>query len=304
MGREYIFEYMGAKSSVTLDGYNVLCKIGPFRKKNFPFANIKYYYLQQSGTHQTLFFVYTNEAGKDKRIQMPSHLGQPGLQDLMNELFVRIPAKTLNNLTEKEAFKTMKTANPNKMAPVIAFLVIFAVITVFFIPGLTHYFDHGLEDAEVQELIDGKDFGTRNLNLLGVPLDKTLEETTTTTKSGSTTTKVEYFIPIVPPDWDDRQSVQVILEFGELSDEEYYAILESSEFVGTVRDVWYEGLDDDQIQFFRDEHGLTVNDDAILFEVTGTDRNDQMLFWIWIGTTGIFLIIFIIAYLKQNKGSV
>ncbi|HTF04589.1 MAG TPA: hypothetical protein VK826_11210, partial [Bacteroidia bacterium] len=300
MGREYIFDYMGNKSSVTLDGYNVLCKLGPFRKRNFLFANIKYYYLQKAANYQTLFIIYTDDLGKDKRVQFPAHPGEQGLHDLVNELFAQIPTKTLNNLSEKEAFKTMKTANPKKWAAVIAFLVMFVVITVFFIPGLTHYFDHGLEDAEVQELIDGKDFGTRNLNLSGVTLDQTLEETTTTSKSGSTTTKVEYFIPIVPPDWDDRQSVQVIMEFGELSDEEYYAILESSEFVGTVRDVWYEGLDDDQIQFFRDEYGLTVNDDAILFEVTGTNRNDQMLFWIWIGATGIFLIIFVIAYLKQK----
>lgn len=300
-GREFLFDYMGSKSSVTLDGYNVLCKIGPFRKKNFPFANIANFYVMDDKNYRALYITYTDESGKLKKVMMYSHLGEIGLRDLVEELNRLIPTKGLNHLPEKEAFGLMKAANPKKWAPVIAFAAVFIVITIFFIPALSHYFDFGFADAEVQQLIAGEDLGTKNLNLLGYPLSQNLEETTTTTKNGSSTTTKKVYVPLVAPDWEEGQPVNVIMQFDELSDSEFDAVLESSEFVGVVRDVWYEGLDDSQIQFFVDNYDMQIVGNAILFEVTGYQHNDDLLFWVWVGINGIFLVIFVIVYIKSHK---
>lgn len=298
-GREFVFSYMNSKNSFTFDGANVLIKMGPFRKRTFPFNSIVNYYVFDNNAYRSLFITYNDEQGKLKKVQMFSHLGEIGFRDLVDELNNNIGNKGLNHLPEKEAFKVMKAANPKKWGPIGAFGIIFVLVTCIFYPGLRHYMDFGFEDAEVQALIAGEN-DSRNLNLLGIPLYETLEETTTTTKSGSTTTSVKVYIPIVDPEWDYDRPIQVIMQFDELNDEEYDAIFESSEFVGVVRNIWYEGLDEDQKQFFRDEYDLEVADDAILFEVTGDEHNDDLIFWVWVGINGIFVIIFGIAMLKQK----
>lgn len=300
-GREYIFNYMGTNNSVTLDGLNVLCKMGPFRKKNFPFASIVNYYVFEDKSYRALYITYTDETGKLKKVTMYSHLGEIGLRDLVEELNSKIQTKGLNHLPEKEAFKAMNAANPKKWAPIVAFLIIFSIITVFFIPALAHYFDYGFADAEVQQLISGEDLGTRNLNLSGIPLSENLEETTTTTKNGSTTTTRKVYIPLVAPDWESDQPVEVILQFDELSDSEFDAILESSEFVGVVRNIWYEGLEDDQIQFFVDNYDMQISENVVMFEVTGYEHNDDLMFWVWVGINIFMAIIFLIVYIKSRK---
>lgn len=298
--REFIFSYMNAKNSVTFDGMNLLCKMGPFRKKLIPFNSVQNYYVFDNKSYRSLYITWSDEQGKLRRVQLYTHLGEIGFRDLVDELNNSIGAKSLNHLPEKEAFKVMKAANPKKWAPFVAFAIILVITTCIFYPGLHHYLDFGFRDAEVQELISGDELGTRNLNLSGMPLSETLEETTTSTHNGSTTTTKKVYIPIVSPDWDENQPVKVVMKFDELSDEEYDAIMESSEFTGVVRNIWYEGLEQDQRQFFSDEYGLTVPDDAIMFEVTGERHNDDLQFWLWVGINGLFVIIFIIAALKNK----
>lgn len=303
MNKEFAFSYMTAKNSVTIDSYTVLCKMGPFRKKQFPFNNIlNYYVFNNQNQYQSLFITYTEESGKTAKVQMFSQFGEQGFNDLIAELNARIPNKSLSHLPEKEAFAAMKVANPKKWGAVAAFLIIFAVITVFFIPSLTHYFDYGFEEVEVQQLNKGDLPSTRNLLLNGQPLYESLEETTTTTRRGSTTTTKKIYIPIVAPEWDYDSDIKVILQFDELSDEEYEAVMSSSEFVGTVRNVWFEGLEQDQIDFFNNEYpDLKVPNDALLFEVTNETHNDSLMFFVWIGINVLMLVIFLIAYFKSKK---
>lgn len=307
MNKEFAFSYMTGKNSVTLDSYNVLCKMGLLRKKQFAFNNILNFYVftnvnQKHNQYQSLYITFTEENGKTSKVQLLSQIGEQGFNDLVAELTARIPNKSLNHLPEKEAFAAMKVVNPNKWAAAIAFLVIFSVITVFFVPTLIHYFDFGFQEVEVQQLNEGDLPSTRNLLLNGQPLYESLEETTTTTRRGSSTTTKKIYIPIVAPEWDYDSDIKVILKFDELSDEEYESVMSSSEFVGTVRNVWFEGLEQDQIDFFNNEYpDLNVPNDALLFEVTNETHNDSLMFFVWIGINGLMLVIFAIAYFKGKK---
>ena len=91
------------------------------------------------------------------------------------------------------------------------------------------------------------------------------------------------------------------MQFDELSDAEFDGVLESSEFVGVVRDIWYEGMEDDQIQFFKDNYDLRISDHVIMFEVTGEEHNDALMFWVWFGINMFFGIIFLVAFVKSKK---
>lgn len=295
--KEFLFSYVNNKNSVTYDGQNLLCKIGPFRKRVIPFNNIQHYYVFENKSYRVLYITWLNDKGKLQRVGMFTHLGEIGFRDLIEELNNSIGSKGLNHLPEDEAFKAMKAANPKKWAPVAGFVIILIITTSSFYPGLRHYFDFGFRDAEVQQLIAGDDLGTRNLNLSGVPLSEAVEETT---QSGSRNTTNGVFVPLVPPDWSEGQPVHVIMKFDKLSDEEYNAVLESSEFTGVVRDIGYEGLGSDHRQAFSDEFDLEVPDDAILFEVTRERHNDGLKFWLWLGINGFFVIIFAAAVIKNR----
>lgn len=299
-GREFVFSYMTNKSTVMFDGTMVNLKMGPFRKKSFPFHSIVNWYVYEEKAYRSIFFTYINESGKQKKIQLFAQLGEIGFRDLIEELNASIGAKGLNHLPQKEALKVMKAANPKKVGAIGAMVIILILTTTFAFPGLRHYFDFGFEEMSVEQLINGEDAGTRNLKLLGFPLDQTLEETTKTTRNGSTTTTIQVYIPIVPSDWEDGDPVHVIMQFDELSDEDYYGALGNSDFVGVVRNIWFEGLEDDQIQFFKDEYGMDVSDDVILFEVTGEEHNDSAMFYGWLAINGIFLILFSIMYIRNR----
>lgn len=299
-GYEYVFSYMATKNSVLFDGMNVMIKSGPFSKKAFAFMNILHWYVYEDKTYRSIFISYTDEAGKQKKIQLFAQLGEPGFAQLVEGLNASIGAKGLNHLPKKEAFKHLKAADPKKVGALGAMIVILLITTISMYPGLRHYFDFGFGRVTVEQLIAGENISSRNLALEGYALSETLEETTTRTKSGSTSSTTKIFIPLVGENWDYDQPVHCVMKSDDLTDNEYYELMDQTEFVGVVRNIAWEGLEDDQAQFFRSEYGLDIADDCILFEVTGEEHNDALMFYLWLGINGLFLVIFGIFYLRAR----
>jgi len=300
MQQEFVFKYMTAKNVVTIDQYSINCKIGPIIKKNALLSNVQHYYVFDDQQYRNLMLTFTDESGKVKKIQLYSGYGEEGFDQLLTALQQRLPGKSLQHLSEKEALAQMKIANPRKVGAILAFAIITIVISIIFVPGMIHYFDMGFESATVQELLDGKT-STRNLKLSGTLLDAGIEETTTTTRKGSTTTTVKVLLPIVTEAWAEGQPALVVLEFDEMSDTEYSNVLNQSEFTGVVRNVWWEGLDQQQRDYFQTNYGLEVPEQALLFEVTGEQRNDAVMFYIWLGIVAFMGILFLLVYIKQSK---
>lgn len=291
---------MTAKNVVTIDQYSINCKIGPIIKKNALLSNVQHYYVFDDQQYRNLMLTFTDESGKVKKIQLYSGYGEEGFEQLLTALQQRLPGKSLQHLPEKEALAQMKIANPRKVGAILAFAIITIVISIIFVPGMIHYFDMGFESATVQELLDGKT-STRNLKLSGTLLDAGIEETTTTTRKGSTTTTVKVLLPIVTEAWTEGQPALVVLEFDEMSGTEYSNVLNQSEFTGVVRNVWWEGLDQQQRDYFQTNYGLEVPEQALLFEVTGEQRNDAVMFYIWLGIVAFMGILFLLVYIKQSK---
>jgi hypothetical protein len=299
--QEFVFKYMTAKNVVTIDGYSIHCKIGPIIKKNALLSNVQHFYVFDDQQYRNLMITFSDESGKVKKLQLYSGYGEEGFEKLITELQQRLPGKSLQHLSEKDALAQMKIANPRKVGAMLAFAIITIVISIIFIPGMIHYFDTGFESATVQQLLDGKT-NTRNLKLSGTLLDAGIEETTTTTRKGSTTTTVKVLLPLVTEEWTEGQPALVVLEFDEMSDVEYNNVLNQTEFTGVVRNVWWEGLDQQQRDYFQTNYGLEVPEHALLFEVTGNERNDALMFYIWLGITAFMGVIFLLVYLKVSKG--
>ncbi len=299
--KEFRFSYFTLNNIVTIDEYSLKVKSGPFIKKEMQLNNLLHFYLFDNKDYRSVYLVYIDEKGKSKKIQVMATPAELGFNDLLNDLQQRFPERSLNHLAEADAFKAMKTANPKKWAPVVAFLIITLVMAGLFYPGLRHYFDFGFARTDVQQLSSGNYPDSRNISITGVLLDQSLEETTTTKRRGSTTTTVSQFIPLVDESWKEGDPVKVILSFKELTGAQYERVFNASSHVGVIRDIAWEGLDDSQARFFTDHYGLKIDKDVILVEITNEKHNDAWALYAMLLVLGILGIVFIIVAIKQKR---
>jgi hypothetical protein len=296
----FSFSFYTNTCTITIDDFNVHCKIGPFLKKEFAFTSIQHYYVWNTKTNMTLYITYMDNAGKIKKVPLASALGDQGFFQLRAYLDEKIPGKSLCHLDEATAFKSLQMANPKKWAPIAACAIIFVILGVVLFPQLRHNFDYGFKEVTLAELLKG-DLDTRNVSVIGVPLDYGLVETTTSTRNGSSSTTTSSFIPIGGPDWKEGDPVKVVLQFKEMSDAEYSDALDHEGFTGVIRDIWWEGLSTKHIDFFKSEYNLSFDGTPLLIEVTNEKHNDAYALWIFLGIAGIVIIIVVIAAIKNRK---
>lgn len=299
--KEYNFNYFAAKNSVSIDDYAVKIKMGPFIKKEFQLANLQHFYMFDNEQYRSVYFIYTDEKGKSKKVQVFSTPAEMGFTELMKELNERFPSKSLNHLSEAEAFKIMKTANPKKWAPPVVFVLILLMMAGILYPQVRHYLDHGFANATVTEVAEKKDLGTHNITISGILIDKSLEETTTTTNRGTTTKSTSVYIPMVDENWKEGDPIKVVLSFDKLSDEEYSQILESHEFTGVIRDIAWEGIGSKQIDFLTSNYDLKFPEKPILVQITNEKHNDEFVVWVLALTMGVLAIVFVIIAVKRKR---
>jgi hypothetical protein len=296
--KQFTFRYTAISSEVSFDNFTFNAKIG-LRKKSFPSTNILYFYVHNTQQYQSMYLTYTDDSGKTKKLTFFADLGDSGFMAFAAELKAAYPEKCLNHLPEKEAFATMKVANPNKWAPIVAFALIVGVFAIILFPALAHFADGGHENVTVQQVIDGG-LGTHNVTIEGTLVDAATEETVTSsrnsTKSHST------FIPIVDENWQEGDPIKVVLEFKELSSSELSDRMSESSFTGVVRNIWWEGLEKDKVDFFKSEFGLNVPETPILIEVTDKESHNDVYAVFALGLVIVIMgVIFLIIAIKRKK---
>ena len=299
--KEYQLSYMTLTSRVSMDEHSVKIKQGPFVKKDIALNNLHHFYVMKGDQYNSLYWIYTNEKGKRTKFISMAGQGDPGFAELSNDLVQRFPEKSLNHLSEKEAFQTMNVSNPKKWAPVLAFVIIMAVICGFMYPGIRHYLDFGFSKVQVSQLTDGSYSGSRNISVSGILLDQSLEETTTTTRNGSSTTTVSEFIPMVDERWKEGDPVKVFLSFDKLSDSEYSSLFDKEAHLGVIRDVAWEGMSKDQLKFFKDHYSMNVDANPLLIEITNKTHNDEWVVAALIACIVIMAVIFVIVAIRRRK---
>lgn len=130
--KEFTFTYTAAVNTVIMDGMYIQVKMG-FAKHLFLASRLRNYYLMSKNSYQTLYISYEDESGKIKKIQLNAEPIEPQLNQLLTELQVRFPDKSLNHLPQAEALKIMKVMSP-------ALMVTIALIVVLGITALIIYF--------------------------------------------------------------------------------------------------------------------------------------------------------------------
>jgi len=297
---EFTFSYMTSKNKVTIDEFTFHAKIGPFVKKEITLTNIQYFYIKDNKDYRELIINHVKANGKSANLRMISTYGSPDVDNLANYLAALFPMKDLRKLDSKEALKLMKAVNSQKMALIIVAILLPAVMTIFFLPGLIHYFDKGQERATIEDLISGKELSTRNLTLEGIVLNQGMWEQTTTTNRGSSSTSEKTYFPLIPSTWQEGQPLNVIMETGAMTQDETDEFVLKTEFTGTIRNVMWEGVASSQKEFFQKEYGLTMANSVILFEIMD-GQPDEYIVWIYGLVLLIEIIIFFFVWLKYRK---
>jgi hypothetical protein len=293
--KEYKFSYMTAKNTVAFDDISFRAKIGPIIKKGFSTTNLQNFYLFSNNDYQALYITYLAENGKAKKVQLFAGYGEASFKELVDDLSAKFPAKSLNHLTEAEAFKIMKTANPNKLAPVVVAVVMILLAGIFMYPMLRHALDFGYEVVTVEQLIADADIGTRNVKVRGLLIDSGVEETIKSRKS-STTTVTTYY-PMVDTSWREGKPINVILQFGESYSGDKF---EETEFVGVIRNVAWEGIGSDKLDYLKDNFKLNIPAEPLLVEVTDQRRNDIWSLYVF-GGIDLFVLVIVLIVARRMK---
>ncbi len=298
--QEFNLTYMTSKAHVTLEDRTLHVKIGPFVKKNIELSSIEYFFIKEYKDYKELIIRHTKANGKVTNLRIICSYGIEDIDNLANTLGVHFPAKDLRKIDPKEAMKLMKAVNTQKMALWIVFFLLPAIMTIFFLPGLTHYFDSGHENVKIEDVISEKDFPTHNLTIEGTVLNQGMWEKTTTTSRGSSSTTERNYFPLISENWKEGEPVHVLIETGEMTQAETDEFVYKTSFTGTTRNVLWEGISGDQTDFFQKEYGITFDKNAILFEITD-GQPDSYVIWALGLVIFVELIIFFIVWLKYRK---
>lgn len=296
---EFNFSYLTAKTKVAIENDILNAKVG-IVKRTIPLGQIKMLYIKEYKDYNELIIRYEKDTGKLKNQKFLFGYGEKDAIALADELSQRLPGIDLRNLEPSEAMKQMKAVNSQKVAFVIAPVVMIAVLAIIFMPFFIHYFDKGHENVFVEDLISGKKLSSRNLTVEGYLLEEGMWEKTTTTRRGSTTTTIINIFPMVAGDWQEGMPIKVLLETDDLTDYEVEALFEQPGYDVTLRNVWWEGASKDQIRFFEDEYGFIMDDDILLLKMSDGSRPDKWAIYVFGACVVIFAIVFAIVVRKYK----
>jgi len=297
--KTFTFQYYTTKNSLSADDFSMKAQLGPLIKKEFAATSLQYFYRFVTSQYEVLYLTYTAENGKTKKISLYSNLGQLQFAEMIEYLQQKYPKQSLNHLPQNEALKMMHVANRNKWVPPFVFILLSVCMSIFFYPMLRHYFDKGYVTTSIESFIANPDLGTRNLTINGYLLDVGVKETVTSSKSSSSHSST--YIPMVDSTWNEGDPIKVILEFPSLSSSGFDEVIQQTEFTGVIRDIWWEGMSDDNLDFLKEKYKLDFPEEPIMIEVTGTTENDSFIIWVWSGTMVFILILVIVVAVKMKK---
>ncbi len=219
-----------------------------------------------------VLLTYTTSSGKLKRARVFSDRGEPAFEALVAALLARRPDIDIRGLPLAEVWQRVGT-RPMEWAvlPVIMALG-WVVVAVLFSPLLRHGFDQGHATVPVAALAQGAP-GTRNLTVQGRVLLEGAVQRTETTRGGAHT---QLWAPLVGPDWQPGDPVDVVIEARRLTGAQLDALLAAEAHTGILRDLFWEGLGGRQRADLLGK-GVRLKRDVRLVEVGAEPATDRAI---------------------------
>lgn len=272
---QFTFAYSVLEIQASLDQRLLKVKQG-LRNYEVSVLDMEKFYFgpMPTGQFDELVITTRTTSGKSKTHRFNCNTGESGMVSLVEKLAELKPSADLRKLPREEALAQMNVADSSKIALLAVPVVISFVLFFFLLPMFFHGIDKNSAMIKLGELIELKEFETRNFTVQGALLSECLEEKTT--KKGRTTTK--FFCPLVSDTWKSGEPIHVLAQIDDIPEEEFNALFEKTEFKGVLRNVLWEGPSSSTKDFFVKEYGATMATEVLEFEINGDTSNDLMIF--------------------------
>lgn len=297
------FEYAvaaGFRHKIEVTDREIRAKIG-LRKVNIPLEQLKHVFVQELETAGMSELILCQQlmSGKLKSHRLPSKAGEPGFRAAVEAIVADKPEADIRSMDPLEARQLMQTANSHKWVLIAIVPVATLVLAIMGLPKFIHGIDSGHADIAAAQFASQQLPDTRNLTLNRAiaAVDFAVQLTTTTRRSGSTTTSVDYFVPVIDPAGSKDQNVHLVIKCKEKHLDELRA---ASEIPGVLRNVLWEGVPDDVDDHMRNESKLPLASVVHLFDYKA---NTKVEFGIWTAiVAGTFVLMSVICFFVYRRG--
>ncbi len=298
--QQFNFKFMVMGISAILDAQGGLRVTMGLRKLDTSLVAVKYLYVVDHGGQggQELLLCHEVAPGKTKIFRITSDHGNPEFQRFVHTLAQLRPEADLRALDMRAAHDMMGATNVTALVPLIMVPLITACFAVFALPWFIHGLDRGHIDIDVAAFADSPELDSRNVTVHAGQLlvDQSLQ-IETTSDSG---TSIEWAIPLVPPDWRSGDPIHVVLKTHELSGQEA-AALDPASIDGVVRNVLWEGLDDDETSYFRDSIGVSLSENVVEVEYQAETTMELIMGISMVGFVFVLMVIVAFVVARQQK---
>lgn len=301
-GQEFKFKFKVVTITAILDETSLTVKQG-LAKWRVGLADLRHLYvIEQEGVGLVMILSYEAGPNKLKHRRVTASPGQPGFDALIKALLARRPDIDIRDKPIPEAYALMRLSNNLKwLVPAIVGSIVLALMSLFAIPYLLHGLDSGKQVIDVTQCSTTCDVNTHNLVVRGkLLMDAAIEKETTHRRGG---VSVKYYIPLVPKDYKPGDPIYMVVETSRLSPLQLKKLAALHSFRGILRNIWFEGLDSDVVDFFRQKSGLNIADQARLLDLDASPSSDLWLALLILGVSLFVLAIaFVVAYRRIGSG--
>jgi hypothetical protein len=297
------FEYAvaaGFTHKIELTAHEIRAKIG-LRKINFPLEQLRHIFVQrlESAGMDELILCQQLPGGKLKSHRFPAKAGEAGFRDAVDAIVTAKPEADIRRMDPLEARKIMGTSKTHKWVLVALVPIVTLVLAIIGLPAFIHGFDSGHADVAAAQLATDQLPNTRNLTLnrAVAAVDFATELTTTTTRKGTSTTSVDFFVPVIDPAGPDDQNVHLVIQCKKADLAELRG---APEIPGVLRNVLWEGVPDDVSEHMTTEMNLPLATVVHLFDYKANTKT-ELGFWTAI-VGGTFVLMSVISFFVYRKG--
>ena len=293
--QEFQFRYLMYSCSAVIDEVYLTVKQG-VRTRQVELHRLRHFYVHvvpSSGIE--CLIGYETQEGKKKVMRFNANLGDPGFAAFAEALGKAKPEIDIRSLDAKAAHKLMGAVSIRSLVPIIVFGLSAVVMAVIFLPALIHGLDSGSAVIDAAACAGTCDTASRNVTLTnGYVHDEYMSE-----QEGKR--DVNHYLLYVPGGWEKADPVYLVIKTPGYDEDRLEDLAAREEISGVLRNVLWEGLDDDWRAEFKKEWNITIAPEARLVEYAADPQVEFTLVLAVIGILlSVTLILSVVAVVRRR----
>lgn len=238
-----------------------------------PVNSIKYIHkFQHPSRISELKVLYVKKNGKPKIAKIKADSTTPEFSSLIDTIVMMNPEADTINKPEHEARSLFKISRINVSLAGLILGLAYMVLFIIFFPDIVHGLDKGFDSADLRQIAAGYTFRSYNVEISGIIRpDYAMVETT----RGKGKLAVDYFYPVVSPEWEKHDLVYIILATGNIDSQEINELSDPDTPIrGVLRSVFWESLSHENLDYFKNNIRIDLAPNVKLVEYKADTGRD------------------------------